>query len=102
MQDHEIATIARMTGMPVAAVRKVLALVDVGEFVSPLVRRRVEARQAYESGSGTSYDCVEAAIESATRVRVTQDVAQAYMDAPGAVGGGLRAAFTAAGFEVVE
>lgn len=101
MQDHEIETIARTARVSPDAVRRVLALVDVGEFVSPLIRRRAAARQAYEDGPGKGYDCVEAAIEDATRVQVTQDLAKAFMDAPGGVGGGLRAAFTAAGFEVV-
>jgi len=95
MDQHEIETVARMTGVSMESLQKVLSLLAAPRLGSPVGWRRIRARQVYEAGGG-----LDAVIEKATQVQVTQDLAQAYMDAPG--GGGLRAAFTAAGFEIIE
>lgn len=51
------------------------------------------------------HDPVEIAIETATRVKITNDVMMAFLESPGDpddIAEPLTAAFRAAGFEVVE
>ncbi len=75
--------------------------------MSALEGRRQQAREAAQDaapGSGTVADAVEAAIETATRVRLTpeiEDSAQAARTDPRATASDVaRAVLRAAGFEV--
>jgi hypothetical protein len=67
--------------------------------------RRQSAREAfydtYADGTYVEVRGVEEAIEVATRVRITQELIDAY-SATDNIDDGLRAAFRAAGFEVVD
>lgn len=84
----------------------------LGELTAdPVVDRRQRAREAYwdarTDGNGMiAPDAVAEAIETATRVKLTPEVAEAFLAAPGDdpddIWGPLRAAFRAAGFEVEE
>lgn len=78
--------------------------------ISPLQDRRQNALEAFwDPENGNTEQRAEEAIEVATRVKITEDVERAFdiaympccrtcSDRPG----GLKAAFQAAGFEVVE
>jgi len=75
------------------------------EKPSPLEDRRQSAREAYWDTNDA--DCLDAALEIATRVKITPEVIDAFIRHPdqyeeGDVAGPLRTAFEAAGFEVIE
>jgi hypothetical protein len=76
--------------------------------VSALDDRRMAARKAYlhkSSGDPTNpsnvADGVDSAVGAATRVQITPEVMDAYYNATGTPIERLRAAFAAAGFEVI-
>lgn len=57
----------------------------------------------FEPAESCALRAIDAAVETATRVRITHDVVMAFIDAPDDVediAGPLAAAFEAAGFEV--
>jgi hypothetical protein len=66
---------------------------------NPLIDRRQAAHEAAEIADPESR--VTAAIQTATRVRITPEVIKEFKR-HGNFEAGLRAAFTAAGFEVVD
>jgi hypothetical protein len=80
---------------------------------SPLAERRQRAREAFHDASPVMdsdiidqvHGAAEEAIETATRVRVTPEIIQAFVEAPDDpedIAGPIEAAFRAAGFEVEE
>lgn len=78
---------------------------------SSLEIRQQIARLAAERAAGSSpayyatRAATEAAIKSATQVQITHEVVMAFIEAPDSgddITGPLRAAFEAAGFEVIE
>jgi hypothetical protein len=75
--------------------------------VSELDDRRQRAREAGcdavdPLGPGPNMHAVEAAIETATRVRITPEAIRAYVDTPGRIDVAMTAFLTALGFKVEQ
>jgi hypothetical protein len=71
--------------------------------------RRQRAREAGQDhydpdrdGGALFAECLETAIETATRVRITPEAVEAYIGSPGRIDVAFAAFLSALGFEVVE